>query len=235
LLSKTLVRPTTAAQINASPAALTYIPCGWVIDRARRAEKLMTSMTAQRQAIGGGAAVHWRRSRVARAAILAAAVVGLVPRLGWAADDPRDAAFLEPILQRVLETTRTDVAVPWRNPATGNGGSIVIERTFYREPDMPCRSFARTVESAGAAPQVMRGTGCRSSTGLWLIEEEPESLAGTPRGTAPVATPAPDTAAVPPHEVEPAAGPTCPDTVLVPLPTERPPALAYTLPSRAEL
>jgi surface antigen len=195
----------------------------------------MTSMTAQRQAIGGGAAVRWRRSRVARAAILAAAVVGLVPRLGWAADDPRDAAFLEPILQRVLETTRTDVAVPWRNPATGNGGSIVIERTFYREPDMPCRSFARTVESAGAAPQVMRGTGCRSSTGLWLIEEEPESLAGTPRGTAPVATPAPDTAAVPPHEVEPAAGPTCLDTVLVPLPTERPPALAYTLPSRAEL
>jgi surface antigen len=200
----------------------------------------MTSMTAPRQAIGGGAAVRWRRARVARAAILAAAVVGLVPRLGWAADDPRDAAFLEPILQRVLETTRTDVAVPWRNPATGNGGSIVIERTFYREPDMPCRSFARTVESAGAAPQVMRGTGCRSSTGLWLIEEEPASMAGTPRGTAPrgtapVATPAPGTAAVPPHEVEPAAGPTCPDTVLVPLPTERPPALAYTLPSRAEL
>jgi surface antigen len=196
----------------------------------------MTSMTAQRQAIGGGDAARGRRPCVARAAILAAAVVGLVPRLGAAADDPRDAAFLEPILQRVLETTRTDVAVPWRNPATGNGGSIVIERTFYREPDMPCRTFARTVESAGAAPQVTRGTGCRSSTGLWLIEAEPESMAGTaPRGTGPVATPAPDPAAVPPHEVEPAAGPTCPDTVLVPLPTERPPALAYTLPSRAEL
>jgi hypothetical protein len=65
-------------------------------------------------------------------------------------------------------------------------------------------------------------------------------MAGTPRGTAPrgtapVSTPAPGTAALPPHEVEPAAGPTCPDTVLVPLPAERPPALAYTLPSRTEL
>jgi surface antigen len=196
----------------------------------------MTSVTAQGKAIGGGAAAHWRRGRIVRAAILAAAVVGLVPRLSSAADDPRDAAFLEPILQRVLETTRTDVAVPWRNPATGNGGSIVIERTFYREPDMPCRSFARTIESAGTAPEVMRGTGCRSSTGLWLIEEEPASLAGTaPRGTGPVAMPVPDPAALPPPEVEPAAGPTCPDTVLVPLPAERPPALAYTLPSRAEL
>ena len=196
----------------------------------------MTSMTAQRKAVGGGAAAGGRRPHATRVAILAAAVVGLVPRLGWAADDPRDAAFLEPILQRVLETTRSDVEVPWRNPATGNGGSIVIERTFYREPAMPCRTFARTIESASAVPQVMRGTGCRGSTGLWLIEEEPESPArAAPRGTAPRATPAPGTAAVPPHEVEPAAGPTCPDTVLVPLPAERPPAFAYTLPSRAEL
>jgi surface antigen len=187
----------------------------------------MTGMTAQGK--------DRRRPRVVRGAILAAAVVGLVPHFGWAADDPRDAAFLEPILQRILETARTEVEVPWRNPATGNGGSIVIERTFYREPDMPCRAFVRTLESAGA-PQVTRGTGCRSSTGLWLIEEEPESLAGTaPRETAPRGTPAPGTAALPPHEVEPAAGPTCPDTVLVPMPAERPPALAYTLPSRAEL
>jgi surface antigen len=189
---------------------------------------LMTSMTAQGK--------DRRRPRVVRGAILVAAVVGVVPRLGWAADDPRDATFLEPILQRVLETTRTEIEVPWSNPATGNGGSIVIERTFYREPDMPCRAFVRTLDAAGAAPQVTRGTGCRSSTGLWLIEEEPESLAGTaPRATGPRGTSPAGTAALPPHEVEPAAGPTCPDTVLVPMPTERPPALAYTLPSRAEL
>jgi surface antigen len=195
----------------------------------------MTSMTAQRKAIGDGAAAGWRRARATGVVILAVPVLSFVPSLGWAADDPRDAAFLEPILQRALETTRTEVEVPWRNPATGNGGSIVIERTFYREPDMPCRAFVRTLEAAGAAPQVTRGTGCRSSTGLWLIEEEPESLAGTaPPGTSRGMSPA-GTAALPPHEVEPAAGPTCPDTVLVPLPAERPPALAYTLPSRAEL
>jgi surface antigen len=201
----------------------------------------MTSMTAQRKALGGGAAAGWRRARATGLAILSVPVLSLVPSLGWAADDPRDAAFLEPILQRVLETTRTEVEVPWSNPATGNRGSIVIERTFYREPDMPCRAFVRTLEATGAAPQVTRGRGCRSSTGLWLIEEEPESLAGTaprgtsPRATAPRGTSPAGTAALPPHEVEPAAGPTCPDTVLVPLPAERPPALAYTLPSRAEL
>ena len=172
--------------------------------------------------------------RRALAGGVTAAILCLAPGLGRAADDPRDAAFLAPVLQRVLETARTDVEVPWSNPATGNGGNIVIERTFYRESDRPCRAYLRTVESAGAAPQVTSGTGCRSSTGLWLIEEEPETVAGTrPRPTPPGMT------ASPPPEAEPdalaEAGPSCPDTVLVPMPALRPPAFAYTLPSRAEL
>jgi surface antigen len=202
----------------------------------------MASMTAQKKAIGGVVVVGRHRLRPRGMTILAATILGLVPSLGWAADDPRDATFLAPVLQRVLETARIDVEVPWNNPATGNRGSIVVERTFYREPETPCRAFVRTPEAAGAAPQVTKGTGCRSSTGLWVIEEEPDSLAATPPGTtrggtAPRGTrpPAPGAATLPPHEVEPAAGPTCPDTVLVPMPTERPPAFAYTLPSRAEL
>lgn len=152
---------------------------------------------------------------------------------GQAAEDPRDAAYLAPVLQRVLETARTDVEVPWNNPATGNAGSIVVERTFYREPETPCRAYVRTVESGDAAPQVTRGTGCRGSTGLWLIEEEPESLAASP----PREAPAPGPSALPPAADPGAvaeAGPSCPDTVLVPMPAARPPAFAYTLPSRAE-
>jgi surface antigen len=166
---------------------------------------------------------------------VAAAVLCLAPSLAWAAEDPRDAAFLAPVLQRALETARTEVPTPWRNPATGNGGSIVVERTFYREPRTPCREYVRTVVSAGAAPQMIRGTGCRSSTGLWLIEEEPATVAE--RG--PREAPAPGTAASPPPGAEPERraelGPSCPDTVLVPMPAARPPALADTLPSRAEL
>lgn len=181
-------------------------------------EKRMTGMTGYRKALSGG---------------VIAALVCVAPSLGRAADDPRDAAFLEPVLQRVLETARTDVEVPWNNPATGNRGNIVIERTFYREPETPCRAFVRTLESAGAAPQVTRGTGCRSSTGLWLIEEEPETAATAPREAGPPGTTAPPREPGPEALAE--AGPTCPDTVLVPMPTARPPTFAYTLPSRAEL
>ena len=97
-----------------------------------------------------------RRSWMTLSCGAAVALLALAPGPGWAADDPRDAAFLAPVLQRALETARTDVEVPWRNPATGNGGAIVVERTFYREPDTPCRDFVRTLEPPGATPEVTR-------------------------------------------------------------------------------
>jgi surface antigen len=190
-----------------------------------RTERFMASMAGPRRALA--------RSAAGRAAILATLALCMIPRLGWAAENPRDAAFLTPMLQQALESARTGVEVPWRNPATGNGGTIVVERTFYREPETPCRAYVRTLESRGAAPQATRGTGCRSSTGLWVVEEEPEALAGAAPGAPP------GSAATPPREAEPPdlaeAGPTCPDTVLLPMPAARPPVLAYTLPTRAEL
>jgi surface antigen len=182
-------------------------------------EKGMASMRGHRKSLPGG---------------IAAVILCLAPSLGWSADDPSDAGFLAPVMQRVLEDARVDVETSWRNPQTGNGGSIVVERTFYREPGTPCRAYVRTLETAGAAPQVTRGTGCRDSTGLWLIEEKPERLAGPqPRTTPPGRTASPPPAAEP--EALADAGPSCPDTVLVPMPAIRPPAFAYTLPSRAEL
>jgi surface antigen len=177
------------------------------------------------------------------AKVFAIVVLGLIPTSAWAAEDPRDAAFLAPVIQRALETARTDVEVPWSNPATGHRGTILVERTFYREPSTPCRDYTRTVETAGAAPEVTRGTGCRSEAGVWELDEPPAAVARSrPGPSAPPATgtpPAPSAGAGAPAEPEPAAlaeaGPSCPDTVLVPMPSTRPPELAYTLPTRAAL
>jgi surface antigen len=177
------------------------------------------------------------------AKVFAIVVLGLIPTSAWAAEDPRDAAFLAPVIQRALETARTDVDVPWSNPATGHRGTIVVERTFYREPSTPCRDYTRTVETAGVAPEVTRGTGCRTDTGVWELDEPPAAVARSrPGPSAPPATgtrPAPSAGAGAPAEPEPAAlaeaGPSCPDTVLLPMPSTRPPELAYTLPTRAAL
>ncbi|MEM7026148.1 MAG: RT0821/Lpp0805 family surface protein [Pseudomonadota bacterium] len=138
------------------------------------------------------------------------------------------------MLQQTLEVTRANVEVPWRNPATGNRGKIVVERTFYRDPQTPCRAYMRTLEVPGVPPEITRGTGCRTGTGRWLIEEEPSIAAIEPSAPSGTSRPGPaEEERTPAYAVGP--DPTCPDTVMVPMPATRPPALAFTMPAKAEL
>jgi 17 kDa outer membrane surface antigen len=147
-----------------------------------------------------------------------------------------DEEYLEPLLNQALETEKTGVELPWRNPDTGSSGIIVIERTFYRDPGTPCRDYRRTLERAGAPALEIEGTGCRVGPGEWALdEEEPGSLAATP---APGAGPAP-----PPGQPSPPARarteappPSCPTMSVAPVPCSRPPAVVdYTMPTRTKL
>jgi surface antigen len=190
-----------------------------------------TAVTVRSPAPG---ATRDRRQAVRRTgALLVALALSL-----WLAQRPlsaqeagADRDHVLPLLNRVLETERIDVEVPWSNPETGNSGTIVVERTFYLEPGKPCREYRRTVERAGAPALVIEGTGCRVGPEQWSLEEqEPSPVRAERPGAAPpggaVAT-APDPGALagcPP--VEPAAGP----------PAPKPPVFAdFTMPAKARL
>jgi len=84
---------------------------------------------------------------------------------------PADEGYLSLVINRALEVERTLTEVPWVNPATGNRGVIVIDRTFYRDADRPCRNYHRTIEGGDGVQKVVRGTGCRIGPGLWSISE----------------------------------------------------------------
>ena len=179
-------------------------------------------------------AAHGRRRMVRRAgALLLAGALSLCleQRALHAQDAGADREHVLPLVNRVLETERTDVEVPWSNPETGNSGTIVVERTFYLEPGKPCREYRRTVERAGSPAVVIEGTGCRVGPEQWdLDEQEPSPVRVERPGTAPpggaVATaPGPDAPADCPP-VEPAAGPPAPE----------PPVFAdFTMPAKAKL
>jgi 17 kDa outer membrane surface antigen len=153
---------------------------------------------------------------------------------GVAAQTADDEAYVGPLINQALEKERTGVEVPWTNPATGSSGTIVIERTFYRDPRTPCRDYRRTAERTGAPPLAIEGTGCRIGAGRWSLEEdEPDPATEALVRSRP---PEPEPAEPPAPASEGAAPPNCPDLSAVPVPCDRPAAVVdYTMPSRTEL
>jgi surface antigen len=196
---------------------------------------------------------------LARAAIAIAVVaafllspIGLRP--AFANEDPRDRPYVMEQVNQALETQRTMVETRWSNPETGNGGTIVVDRTFYRDTGEPCRDYRRTLDRSGAPPLVIEGTGCRVSPARWEIVEKtpapPERskppTPGTKKGArepAPAEAKKPTPKAAPAEKATAAQAPVCPDpaalappVAVVKAPCAKPAAFTdYTLPSKAEL
>ncbi|MGH6884667.1 MAG: RT0821/Lpp0805 family surface protein [Geminicoccales bacterium] len=152
-----------------------------------------------------------------------------------AAQSDADEEYVGPLINQALESERTGVEVPWTNPATGSSGTIVVERTFYRDPRTPCRDYRRTIERTGGPTLAIEGTGCRIGPGRWSLDEEEPDPAREALFRSP--PPAPEAAEPPAAEPESAAAPpSCPPPTAAPAACEEPaPLVDYTLPTKTEL
>jgi hypothetical protein len=125
-------------------------------------------------------------------------LAALVPFAALAATDFRDIAYLQARIGQVLEREATGVEIEWFNDATGNSGMIRVLRTYFPKPNEPCRDYERTLRQPGAAELVVKGTGCRESSGRWRLKEKeavPVTATTTPPSGAPAAgSPAPSAA-----------------------------------------
>jgi surface antigen len=108
-----------------------------------------------------------------------------------AGGDPRDQPYLSTIVNQALETERTRVEIPWSNPDTGHRGVIIIDRTWYRDPQSPCRDYRWTLERAGQPVETISGTGCRIGPAVWRLDEGSPAPGGLsiPGPTAPLPVP----------------------------------------------
>ena len=87
----------------------------------------------------------------------------------------REAAF-----QDALETKRSETAVVWTNPETGNGGAIIPVKTYRREDGTFCRAF-RTVDTNSGPDHPNYGVACREQgpQGRWIKTIEAVAEVGT--------------------------------------------------------
>jgi len=67
-----------------------------------------------------------------------------------------------------LETSKSGTAVAWRNPDTGNRGTVTPKPAFKNNNGRYCREFQQTVTIGGRTAEAY-GTACRQPDGSWKI------------------------------------------------------------------
>lgn len=66
---------------------------------------------------------------------------------------------------RALESGKSGVETPWRNPDSGHRG-VVVPEPVYQNSGRQCRNYTHTIYIDGK-PELMKGTACRANDGTW--------------------------------------------------------------------
>lgn len=79
-----------------------------------------------------------------------------------------DRAFLRRLLENVLEFERTGEKIAWDNPETDGAGTVMVLRTFFYDPSVPCRDY-EVVQNGTASGADIRATetACRWDRRDW--------------------------------------------------------------------
>lgn len=112
------------------------------------------------QAIGGGTGRLWATG----AGVLLGALLG--SEIGKSLDRA-DRAYMGETTYNALENGRSGQPVQWRNPDSGNYGTVTPQAA-YQQNNLTCREYSQTVYIEGRSQQAY-GTACRQPDGSWQI------------------------------------------------------------------
>lgn len=124
--------------------------------------------------IGGAVAGGIAGTMVGKGSGRTAAIIGgtlLGAALGssiGASLDKADMAYYNQTSQRALETGQSGQSLPWKNPQTGNSGSITPSNYYQTAEGQYCREYQQTL-TVGGKTEKGYGTACRQPDGSWQI------------------------------------------------------------------
>jgi surface antigen len=70
---------------------------------------------------------------------------------------------------QALENGRSGQPAVWKNPDSGNSGTIIPQKAYQTSNGQYCREFQQTIVVGGRAQQGY-GTACRQPDGTWEIQ-----------------------------------------------------------------
>lgn len=84
--------------------------------------------------------------------------------------DAADLGYHDKAAQHALEDSQVGHASTWRNPDSGNSGTITPTRTFEVARGQYCREYTQTINVGGQTERAY-GTACRQEDGSWEIQQ----------------------------------------------------------------
>ncbi|MFP6748903.1 MAG: RT0821/Lpp0805 family surface protein [Alphaproteobacteria bacterium] len=82
--------------------------------------------------------------------------------------DRADRLAMGQTTQRTLEATPSGDTVSWRNPDSGNSGTITPQPSYQNGTGQYCREYEQTISVQGKT-ETAYGTACRQPDGSWKI------------------------------------------------------------------
>ncbi|MDA8637087.1 RT0821/Lpp0805 family surface protein [Rhodospirillales bacterium] len=83
--------------------------------------------------------------------------------------DIADKVYAQRTTQDALEYNKVAQVSTWRNPDSGNSGTITPMRTFVHSSGKNCRTFSTSIFVSGDQEKGA-GIACRQTDGTWQIE-----------------------------------------------------------------
>jgi len=158
--SRKLTTPLAVAALSLALAACQHVTPG------QQAGAVLGSV------VGGVAGTKVGKGAGKTLAIGAGALLGLFAgaELGKSLDVP-DRKMMDKTAQNTLENKRINQTGNWRNPDSGNAGTLTPQRTYKNAEGQFCRDFKQTVTIANRVEQA-HGKACRRADGVWMIVTE---------------------------------------------------------------
>jgi surface antigen len=83
--------------------------------------------------------------------------------------DQKDKELAQQNAQRTFESAQTGQASTWKNPDSGNSGSITPTRTYQSSNGEYCREYQQQITIGGELHKSY-GTACRQPDGSWKTQ-----------------------------------------------------------------
>ena len=123
-------------------------------------------------AIGGGVigSTMGRGAGRTAATIGGALLGGMLGSSIGASLDKADMAVYNETSQRAMENGQPGQALPWKNPQTGNYGSVTPSNYYQNSQGQYCREYTQSI-TVGGKTQEGYGKACRQPDGSWQIAQ----------------------------------------------------------------